>query len=163
MAAVLELKEKIKEIIEAYSNDKLMLIVDEKLTKNDLLKMMVHNIKENTDSIEEENNFFDNMMERENIGSTGIGMGVAMPHARFDGVKKIVLSFAIVHQGVNFETPDGETVRLVVMIGAPKEQGKEYLTLIAAIARIFRNNEYREKIISSKTVEELKKNLEDFR
>lgn len=163
MAAVLELKEKIKEIIGAYSNDKLLLIIDEKLTKNDLLKMMVHNMKENSDSIEEENNFFDNMMERENIGSTGIGMGVAMPHARFDGVKNIVLSFAIVPQGVNFETPDGETVKLVVMIGAPKEQGKDYLTLIAAIARIFRNNEYREKIISSKTIEELKKNLEDFR
>ncbi|MBP6063679.1 MAG: PTS sugar transporter subunit IIA [Fusobacteriaceae bacterium] len=162
MQGIIDAKTKIKEIVEAYSNEKLFIIVDEKMTKEDLLKKMVHNIKENTDSIAEENNFLANMLERENIGSTGIGMGVALPHARFDGVKNIVLSMALVPQGVEFETPDGETVKLVIMIGAPKEQGKQYLSLIAAIARVFRNNEYREKVISSKSVAEMIKNVEEF-
>lgn len=153
----------VKEILDTYSKNELLMIIDEEITKEDLLKRMVHNIMENSDKVDEENNFLDNIKERESIGSTGIGMGVAMPHARFQGVKGIVLSIAIVKNGVNFETPDGERVRLVVMVGAPMEQGKQYLTLIAAIARIFRNNEYREGIINAGSIPQLRKRLEEFR
>ncbi|MGL5123900.1 MAG: PTS sugar transporter subunit IIA [Fusobacteriaceae bacterium] len=154
-------KKKIEE--EQYSNDNLIFYVEEKLTKDELLKKMVLRIKENSDALEEKNDFYDNVLEREKIGSTGIGMGIAMPHARCNGAKKIVVSIALLKNKINFNSLDGENVELVIMIGAPKEKGKEYLNLVATLARAFRNKEYRENVISSKDSETLIKMLKDFK
>lgn len=147
----------------SYSNEKLIRYVEEEFTKDELLANMVHTISENSDAILEENDFLKNVLEREKIGTTAIGTGIAIPHARFAGAKKIVLAIYLLKIPINFQALDGEPVKLVIMIGAPQEQGKEYLTLISTIARAFRNIEYRNSVLSAKTSEELLKKLEDFR
>ncbi|MGL4688272.1 MAG: PTS sugar transporter subunit IIA [Fusobacteriaceae bacterium] len=148
---------------EQYSNDNLIFYVEETLTKDELLKKMVLRIEENSDALEEENDFYNNVLEREKIGSTGVGMGIAIPHARFSGAKKIIVSIALLKNKINFNSLDGENVELVIMVGAPKEKGKEYLNLVATLARAFRNKGYRENVISAKDSKTLVKMLKDFK
>lgn len=162
--AIREVDERIKEVLESYSNEKLFFVIEEKLTKEEIFKKMVHNLKENSDKLEEENDFYDQLIERENTGATSIGDGIALPHSRFNGVKGIVMSMALLKNGAeNYEPIDGEPIKLVIMIGAPKEQGKQYLGLVAAVARIFLNDEYRKNVLNSKTAEEFKANVGAFK
>ncbi|MGL5964106.1 MAG: PTS sugar transporter subunit IIA [Fusobacteriaceae bacterium] len=153
----------IKSVEKKYSNEKLIVYTEKDFTKEELLEYMVHNIKENSDAIAEEGDFFKNILEREKIGTTAIGQGIAIPHARFLGAKEIVVSLFLLEKPLEFGALDGEPVKLVIMVGAPQEQGKEYLTLISTIARAFRNKEYRESVFSSKNYKDLIKKLEEFK
>ncbi len=165
MKAVMDklINRKFIEAEEQYSNDNLIFYIEEDLTKDELLRKMVERIKENSDAIEEENDFYENILEREKIGSTGVGMGIAIPHARFNGAKRIIVSIVLLKNKINFNSLDGENVKLVIMVGAPKERGKEYLNLVATLVRAFRNREYRENVISSNSSENLIKALKDFK
>lgn len=151
------------ERIKQYSGQNMIFFQEEPISKGDLLKKMVDLIVSNSDAVDVENDFLQNVLEREKIGSTGIGAGIAIPHARFSGAKKMVISIALLQNPIDFTSPDGEGVRLVVMIGAPKEQGKEYLTLISTLVRAFRNKEYREHILMAKDTDELVKTLIEFK
>lgn len=139
-----------------YFNSKLITLIDNKnSSKDDILKDMVHLIKENTNYLEDEEDFYNQIIEREKVGSTGIGMGIAIPHARSQALDKIVVAIGLLKTPVNFNSLDGEYVKVVVLVGAPKEQSKEYLGLLSTLARIFRNKKYRESIMDSSTLEEL--------
>lgn len=153
----------IKNVEKSYSNENLIVYTEENFNKDALLAKMVHLIKENSDGIEEENDFLKNILEREKIGTTAVGLGIAIPHARFSGAKKIVISIFLLEKPLDFNAPDGEPVKLVIMVGAPQEQGKEYLTLVSTIVRAFRNKEYRESVLSAKSSKELLKRLEEFK
>ncbi|MGX6590735.1 PTS system, nitrogen regulatory IIA component [Cetobacterium ceti] len=139
-----------------YFNSKLITLIDNKnSSKDDILKDMVHLIKENTNYLEDEEDFYNQIIEREKVGSTGIGMGIAIPHARSQALDKIVVAIGLLKTPVNFNSLDGEYVKVVVLVGAPKEQSKEYLGLLSTLARIFRNKKSRESIMDSSTLEEL--------
>lgn len=157
------LKKTFVEAEREYSNENLIVYIKERLSKEELLKKMIHLIIENSDAVSEENNFLQNILEREKIGSTGIGCGIAIPHARFDGAKKIVVAIALLEEAINFEALDGELAKLVILVGGPKEQGKEYLNLVSSIVRAFRNKSYRDSVLSAKDSADLKRKLEEFK
>lgn len=142
-----------------YTNEKLIKFIKGKNTKEEILEKIVNLISENTDLVEDKDIFFKNIMERENIGSTGIGMGIAMPHTRCDGVKDLVVSIAVLENAVDFGAIDGELIKVVVLVGGPKEKGQEYLKLMSSIARIFREKDIRDNIKTSRDEEELIKNI----
>ncbi|WP_300327806.1 PTS sugar transporter subunit IIA [Fusobacterium sp.] len=142
-----------------YTNEKLIKFIKGKNTKEEILEKIVNLISENTDLVEDKDIFFKNIMERENIGSTGIGMGIAMPHTRCDGVKDLVVSIAVLENAVDFGAIDGELIKVVVLVGGPKEKGQEYLKLMSSIARIFREKDIRDNIKTSRNEEELIKNI----
>ncbi|MBC2856543.1 MAG: PTS sugar transporter subunit IIA [Cetobacterium sp.] len=140
----------------SYFNSKLINYMDnENKDKNEILKNLVDLIKNNSDALDNQEIFYNQIIERESIGSTGIGMGIAIPHARSESISKIVVAVALLKNPVNFNSLDGVAVKLVVMVGAPKEQSKEYLGLLSTLARIFRNNQYRERILECSNTEEL--------
>lgn len=153
----------IKNVETNYSNKNLIVYAEGSYTKDELLTQMVHHIKENSDAIGEENDFLKNILEREKIGTTAVGEGIAIPHARFAGAKRTILSIFLLAKPMDFQAPDGEPVKLVIMVGAPQEQGKEYLTLVSTIVRAFRNKAYRESVFSAKSSEELLEKLEEFK
>src|SRR3989338_943351 len=73
------------------------------------------------------------MLEREKLGSTAIGNGVAIPHVKTDGVKNFILAFARKTAGVNFESLDGEKPYIFFILASPKDmvgQDKEYIGLL---------------------------------
>ena len=75
---------------------------------------MVSNMVENSDLISDKNIFYKEVLEREKVGTTGIGMGVAIPHARTEVVKDIVVSVALLKRPVDFDSLDGEKVKIVI-------------------------------------------------
>lgn len=135
-----------------YFNIKMINIFDDgSLTKDKILKMMVENISENSELIVDKNIFYSEVLEREKVGTTGIGMGVAIPHARTDAVKDIVLSVALLKNPIDFNSLDGEGIKVVVLVGAPKGGSKKYLELLSMLSRIFRDKKNRDSIIECTT------------
>lgn len=99
--------------------------------------------------------FFTEILRRENMESTGIGMGVAIPHARTKAVKDLVLVFGRSEEGVDFSSLDKKPSHLLFLISAPEDKKEEYIYTLAKISRLVRKDEVRIKLNKAKTQEEL--------
>jgi mannitol/fructose-specific phosphotransferase system IIA component (Ntr-type) len=86
--------------------------------------------------------------EREEVTSTAIGGGIAIPHARLPYIQGFVLALAVIPDGVDFHALDCAPVRLAVMIAAPEDERDRYLHVLAAVATRLSNPTRREKIIA---------------
>lgn len=95
------------------------------------------------------------LREREEIMSTGIGFGIAIPHARLNGVKKMTFAVGISRQGIVFDSLDGQPVHLVILVAAGEKQHKEYLRLLSAIMAVLKKEGTKESIIRADTPEEI--------
>jgi len=91
------------------------------------------------------------LMEREALSSTGIGGGVAIPHASGERVERMVIAAARLANPVDFDAIDGQPVRLVFMIIASERAPREHLQLLAAIVRALKNEELTRKLLAAKT------------
>jgi PTS system nitrogen regulatory IIA component len=80
---------------------------------------------------------FDALVERERLGSTGLGKGIALPHARMPQVAKAVAAFIKLREGVDFDASDGEPVDLAFAMLVPNETTEEHLQLLAQLAKMF--------------------------
>lgn len=138
-----------------YLTNKLLTVVDEKLTKDEVVELLAENMAQETKVLIDKETFLEKVFQREEVGTTGIGMGVVVPHARSESVKDIIVSIALLKHPIEFNTPDGEPAKLVILVGAPKTKNKEYLNLLARIARIFRNKDYRRNVFEAASQEEL--------
>lgn len=124
-------------------------------SKEEILRKMIENISKYNGSIKEKELFYKEIIEREKVGTTGIGMGIAVPHARTEGLKEIIISIALLDNPLDFQSLDGENVKLIILVGAPKNPSKKYLEALSDIARVFRNKKNRENIFASKTKDQL--------
>lgn len=95
------------------------------------------------------------LMDREALQSTGIGEGVAIPHGKISGLDHIVASFARSVKGVDFESIDGQPTHLFFLLVVPEHSGGQHLKALARISRFFRDAEFRQKLISAGTPEEV--------
>jgi len=95
------------------------------------------------------------LKEREEIMSTGIGFGLAIPHAKIDSVKKMSFAIGISENGINFDSMDGQPVHLVILVAAGEKQHKDYLRLLSSIMAILKREEIKERIINSGSAEEI--------
>ena len=91
----------------------------------------------------------DGLLAREKLGSTAMGSGVAIPHARLDGLDSIVGVFARLERPVDFEAADGQGVDLLFALLAPEEAGADHLRALAKVSRLMRSDVMREKLRSS--------------
>jgi len=82
---------------------------------------------------------FDALLQRERLGSTGVGDGVAIPHGKLAKCDQIFGVFARLERAIDFEAPDGLPVDLIFMLIAPETAGADHLKALAAIARLLRN------------------------
>lgn len=122
--------------------------------KNALLKEMFKSM-ENSSYIIDKEKAFEDLLDRENIGTTGIGNGVAIPHAKTDAVSNIIISIGILRDEVDYETIDGGKVNIVFMFLTPTKLSKEYLILLAKILRFCQADSFRESLINAKSKEEI--------
>jgi len=79
------------------------------------------------------------LQEREQLGSTGIGRGVALPHARVPGLKRLVGAFARLQQPIDFEAIDGQPVDLLFLLLAPDNTPRDQIAALARISHLFRD------------------------
>ena len=82
---------------------------------------------------------FDALLQRERLGSTGVGDGVAIPHGKLAKCERLFGVFARLERAIDFEAPDGLQVDLIFMLVAPESAGADHLKALAAIARLLRN------------------------
>ncbi len=95
------------------------------------------------------------LKEREEIMSTGVGLGLAIPHAKIKSVKKLTFAIGISKQGIKFDSIDGKPVYLIVLVAAGERQHKEYLKLLSNIMALLKNKKIRDKVIKSDSVKEI--------
>lgn len=82
---------------------------------------------------------FDTLLQRERLGSTAVGRGIAIPHARVSGLKRIAAVFARLDEAIDFEAPDGEPVDLLFVLLAPEQAGADHLKALARVSRLLRD------------------------
>jgi PTS system nitrogen regulatory IIA component len=95
------------------------------------------------------------LQERERLGSTGIGDGVAIPHGKFHGISHPVLSFGRSRKGLDFESMDGEPTYLFFLLVAPENSASVHLKALAKIAKILKNSSFRKTLMEAPTREEI--------
>jgi PTS system nitrogen regulatory IIA component len=93
-----------------------------------------------------EREIFDTILQRERLGSTGVGNGIAIPHGKLPGVKRITGVFARLETPVDFEALDDQPVDLLFMLLAPESAGADHLKALARIARVLRDRDTVAKI-----------------
>ena len=96
---------------------------------------------------------FDVLLEREKLGTTGVGAGVAIPHGRLGGLDTLIGVFAVLEKPINFEAIDERSVDLIFMLLAPEAAGADHLKALARISRLLRDETICEKLRGSDTVE----------
>ena len=92
----------------------------------------------------------DTLLQRERLGSTGVGRGIAIPHGRVPALHKIVTMFARLDEAIDFEALDDEPVDLVFLLLAPEHAGADHLKALARISRLLREPSSIEKLRASK-------------
>lgn len=95
------------------------------------------------------------LVEREAVGSTGVGNGVAIPHGKIEGLDAILLCFGRSRGGVNFEAIDNRPVHLFTLLLSPAGKADEYLRTLARVSRILKSGNNRQRLFESATREEI--------
>lgn len=92
----------------------------------------------------------DSLLARERLGSTGIGYGVAIPHGRLKNTNKAIAAFIRLSHGIDFDAIDNQQVDLLFALLVPENSTEEHLQLLAQLAEMFSNNEFRDKLRTAK-------------
>lgn len=95
------------------------------------------------------------LLERESVGSTGVGNGVAIPHGKIAGLEDILLCFGRSRAGLNFDAVDNRPVHLFVLLLSPADKATEYLRTLAWVSRTLKKNENRLQLLNSETRAEI--------
>ena len=106
--------------------------------------------------------FIEMVEKREQIESTAIGGGIAIPHARSEVVKQLRVGFARSKEGVDFDALDRKPVHLIFMIAAPIDVRKEYLQAVAKVARLLKSSVMRKALMDAETKEDVMRVIMDF-
>ncbi|MFH0844757.1 MAG: PTS sugar transporter subunit IIA [Pseudomonadota bacterium] len=91
------------------------------------------------------------LLERERLGSTGIGDGVAIPHGKFRGILHPIISFGRSRKGLDFESMDGQPTYLFFLLVAPENAANIHLKALAKIAKILKNSSFRKSLMEAPT------------
>lgn len=102
-----------------------------------------------------ERQIFDVLVERERLGSTGLGSGIAIPHGKIAGLSRVVEVFATLEKPVDYEAIDNQPVDLVYLLLAPADAGADHLKALARVSRMLRDQPTCAKLRGSETAEAL--------
>lgn len=105
--------------------------------------------------IKDNNEMVKALLDREALGSTGIGQGIAIPHAKSDSVKELVAAFGLSRKGINFNALDGEPVYIFFLLVAPPDSAGSHLKALARISRLLRDKFFRETLKNAKDEKEI--------
>ncbi|MEK6534437.1 MAG: PTS sugar transporter subunit IIA [Thermodesulfobacteriota bacterium] len=95
------------------------------------------------------------LLERERLGSTGIGDGIAIPHGKLPGLEEMVVSFGRSREGIAFEAMDGKPVHLFFLLMAPENSAGQHLKALAKISRMLKDANFRKNLLEAKMHEDL--------
>lgn len=97
------------------------------------------------------------LLEREKLGSTGIGENVAIPHAKMKGLKKVIAAFGISKEGIEFDSLDNKPVNFIFVLIAPENATGIHLKALAKISRLLKNPEFKSNLLEASDRESIYK------
>jgi nitrogen PTS system EIIA component len=103
----------------------------------------------------------DVLMEREKLGSTGIGQGIAIPHAKTDQTDQVTAAFGLSKRGIQFDALDGEPVYIFFLLVAPPDAAGLHLKALARISRLLKDKFFRQSLRDVKDAEQVLKIIRD--
>ena len=106
-------------------------------------------------AVRNEDKLFKILMNREALGSTGIGQGIGIPHGKSDGVNRLVGAFGISKAGVDFDSLDGEVTRIFFLLIAPEDSAGPHLKALAKISRLLKDKFFRDRLMKAKSPKEV--------
>ena len=95
------------------------------------------------------------LMERERLGSTGIGMGIGIPHGKLTSLDTLVMGFGLSRKGVDYDSLDGRPTHLFFMLITPESSTGLHLKALARIARMLKNETFKEKLFRAHTPDDI--------
>ncbi len=140
-------------IIDVLKDENISLSLNGK-SKNEIITELVE-LASNSENFIDKNKVLTSIFEREKTMSTGIGYGVAIPHGKSTGVKKICVSLGISRKGVDFDSLDGKPVHIFFLIAAPEGPAAPHIKFLSRISRLLNMESFRNKLIESNNKQEV--------
>ncbi|BBM52689.1 PTS transporter subunit IIA-like nitrogen-regulatory protein PtsN [Leptotrichia trevisanii] len=142
-----------KNIADYIKVDTLNLNLESK-NKNAVIRELYNNLKK-TNLIKNEEQGLNDIFAREEMGSTGIGKKIALPHAKTKAVDELMITFGISRNGIAYNSIDDENVNIFFMFLCPENKTQEYLKVLARISRLIREDRFVESLLKATTNEEV--------
>lgn len=139
-------------------NPEAVIVVHETLDKEEALGRIIHQAC-GVFSISECDTILSAIIDRESKLSTGIGLGIAVPHCRSDKVRKIIIAVMLLSAGVEYNSVDGQPVKLIFLIISPTQDVQGHIACLSTISHAVSDEETRIRLLNSGTPEELYENL----
>jgi PTS system nitrogen regulatory IIA component len=95
------------------------------------------------------------LLERERLGSTGIGGGIGIPHGKLKNLKDLIIGFGLSRKGVDFESLDGAPARIFFLLVTPENSTGLHLKMLARISRVLKNEPFRERLLQARDSDEI--------
>lgn len=123
-------------------------------TKDGVFKRLVDLLAE-AGNIDDPGGALEAVEKREDILSTGIGNGVAIPHAKTDAVDSLVVAFARMEAGIDFKSLDGKPVKIIFLLLSPQEEAGLHVRALARISRMLKNTRFRSRLLEADSAGEI--------
>ena len=142
-------------MLKKYLDEKNILFLNA-TTKDNAISSMIDFLDKNNKLIDKES-FKEAIHKREKIISTGIGMGVAIPHAKLKEYSDFFLLIGIQKKkGINWTSLDGSLVRIIFMIGGPEDNQNKYLKILSNLTSVIKDHSLRKQLVKMKTAKSIK-------
>ena len=128
-------------------------------TKSEAIKELVALLKD-SGAIAEAGPIAEAILKREELGTTGIGEGIAVPHGKSNAVYRLVAAFGRSVKGIDFDSIDNQPVQLLFLLVAPADSAGPHLMALARISRLLKNKDFRSGLINAKDEAEILKMFE---
>lgn len=139
--------------ISKYLNKNLVVFLDAK-TRDEALKALV-DVLDREEKLQDRDAFYHAILEREKIVSTGIGMGVAIPHAKLASYDNFFIVIGIQKEGIEWNALDDSPVRLIFMIGGPDDKQTQYLKILSGLTMAIKEESRRKEMLILKNAQEI--------
>lgn len=136
-----------------YLDPKLVTFLED-TDRNAILRTLVELLNKEG-KLKDKEAFYKAILEREKIVSTGIGMGIAIPHAKLTGYDTFFIAIGIHRRGIDWDSIDKMPVRIIFMIGGPDDKQTEYLQILSRLTLAIKDEERRKKMLQLSTGEDI--------
>ena len=126
----------------------------ESKNKNAVIRELYNNLKQ-TKVIKDEEQGLNDIFKREDMGSTGIGKRIALPHAKTKAVDELMITFGISRNGISYNSVDDENVNIFFMFLCPENKTREYLKVLARISRLIREEKFVNDLLKATSNQEI--------